>query len=654
MSKAILRSAAFALLALVSGTAAAQVDLAPFLKDMDFEDIKISPTGEYYAATVPFEDRTSLVVMRRNDTQPLSRFSLGKNSHVGSFQWVNDTRIVLSMAEKFGQLDQPQGTGELYAVDADGSKPELLVGFRVTSDTGTRTGGKKAEAVIARLIDDLPDDPRNVLIAVSPFSREPVTRVERLDVYTGRRVVVSRIQVPHASFSTDNAGVVRFANGLAEDSNAMRLFHRAGPDAEWTPVNDETQSGHAEGVLGFAADNRTAYLWVEQPTGPAAVVAHDTVTGTRTPLLRDPVVDPLGSVGSLTTPDATVGVVFSGERLRVEYFDKASREAKLQRLLDQAFPGRSVFITSATRDGKLAMVAVSDSMSVGDFYLFDTTSHQAIYLASRTRAFDPKAMGPVRPVTIKARDGLQLHGFLTLPPGSATQNLPAVVMPHGGPFTIYDDAGFNAEAQMLAAAGYAVLQVNFRGSGNYGRAFLEAGKREWGGKMQQDLTDATRWLVSEKIANPGRICIHGASYGAYAALMGVAAEPELYRCASGYVGVYDLPKLVEDERKSGRRLKRWTDQWIGDDAAHLATVSPNLIADRIKVPVFLAAGGEDKTADIEHTRRMEAALKKAGVPVQALYKPTEGHGFYTEANRRDYYTRLLAFLSANIGGKVAK
>ena len=211
---------------------------------------------------------------------------------------------------------------------------------------------------------------------------------------------------------------------------------------------------------------------------------------------------------------------------------------------------------------------------------------------------------------------------------------------------------FNEEAQMLAAAGYAVLQVNFRGSSGYGRAFLEAGAREWGGTMQNDLTDATRWAVAQGIADGNRVCMYGASYGGYASLMGVAKEPGLYKCAAGYVGIYDLPKRQNDLKGHSTRNGNWATDWMGkqDD---LAGLSPNRIADRIKVPVFLAAGGEDKIAPIEHTEMMEKALRNAGVPVESLYFDTEGHGFYVEANRKEYYARLLAFLSKHLGGGVA-
>jgi dipeptidyl aminopeptidase/acylaminoacyl peptidase len=254
---------------------------------------------------------------------------------------------------------------------------------------------------------------------------------------------------------------------------------------------------------------------------------------------------------------------------------------------------------------------------------------------------------------VKARDGLALHAYLTLPPGSNGKGLPMVVMPHGGPFGVFDTWGFEDEVQILAKSGYAVLQPNFRGSGGYGRSFQTAGAREWGGAMQDDVTDATRWAIASGIADPARICIYGASYGAFAALSGVAKEPGMYRCAAGYVGVYDLPMMHRlgdiQERASGETYLR---EWVGT-RAELPAVSPTNMADRVKVPVFLAAGGEDERAPIEHSRLMERRLRSAGVPVETLYFDTEGHGFYTEPHRQEYYSRLLAFLARNLDcGKV--
>ena len=241
-----------------------------------------------------------------------------------------------------------------------------------------------------------------------------------------------------------------------------------------------------------------------------------------------------------------------------------------------------------------------------------------------------------------------------MPPGvEAGATLPMVLLPHGGPYGIFDTWGFDEDVQILARAGYAVLQVNYRGSGNYGRAFKAAGAGEWGRKMQDDLTDATRWAIAQKIADPAKICLYGASYGGYAALMGAAREPELYRCAAGYVGVYDMVRMHKYDASLSRSLRNWTLDWIGE-REDMAAISPTLLADRIKAPVFLAAGGKDQRAPIEHSERMEKALKTASVPVEALYYPNEGHGFYTEEHRREFYTRLLAFLARHLGGATAQ
>ncbi|REN02840.1 S9 family peptidase, partial [Mycobacterium tuberculosis] len=193
-----------------------------------------------------------------------------------------------------------------------------------------------------------------------------------------------------------------------------------------------------------------------------------------------------------------------------------------------AFGGQAVFITSSSRDGRLAMVQVWSGSNPGDFYVFDTQAKKADLVVSRSQWVDPESAAVVQPIALKARDGLPLHGFVTRAKGSEGKRLPMVVMPHGGPFFVYDDGAYDRESQLLAAAGYAVLQVNFRGSSNYGRMHAHAGGREWGGKMQDDLTDATRWAVAEGIADGAKICMYGASYGGYAALMGVAKEPSLY------------------------------------------------------------------------------------------------------------------------------
>ncbi|MDQ8051332.1 S9 family peptidase [Luteibacter sp.] len=627
------------------------VDVQAFVKKEAFQDIKLSPNGDYYAATVVLEDRTALAIMRRSDNALTARFSLGNNTHVAGFYWVNPERVVISMAEKFGALDKPQLTGEMYAINADGGKPEFLVGQRMYgAGPGTKIQTKKVETVAAFLVDSLPDNDKSVVVSVMPFSADPYTRADLLDVYTGRRTQLARAPVRNADFITDNKGLVRFADGKGTD-NVNKLYYREGESAEWRLFNDESENDIVETPLGFSADDKVAYLRVEHRKGPDSIVAYDLATKQRTELFRDDDTDP-GSIIYRNGTSIPVGAFVADGKPRTVFFDAASPEARLYRSLEAAFGG-PVAITSQTSDGRLALVQVQSDRNPGDFYIFDTVAKKASHLVSRRDWFLPEDMAAMKPIQLTSRDGLTLHGYLTVPKGSAGKSLPMVVMPHGGPFWERDYWGFNTDVQILANAGYAVLQVNFRGSGGYGRSFSQAGAQQWGGTMQDDLTDATRWAVKEGIADAQKICLYGSSYGAYASLMGVAKEPSLYRCAAGYAGIYDLPTMHTDgdiqERGSG---ETYIKEWIGSREA-VAAVSPNRMADRIKVPVFLAAGGEDERAPIQHSRMMEKALLKAGVPVETLYYDTEGHGFYVEAHEREFYTRLLAFLSRSLGGDVA-
>ena len=619
------------------------IDLDPYLKQDIIGALKISPNGDYYAMTVPMEDRTVLSVMRRSDKKVTATFSGARNSVISDFWWVNPERLVVSMAEKFGSMDQPFATGDLHAVNADGSDAQLIFG---------RNGlnGDNPASQVSAMVDTLDDDDRNILVSVSAVNSNPTTRVDKLDVYARTRTNVATAPVRRARFATDAAGVVRFAQGQ-DIENHSKLYYRDGDQAEWRIINDETSSGRIEWPLGFSADGRTAFLQSEMPSGPDAIIGMALATGQRSERLRDATVDPLAILYGQDDRQPE-GVFLMHERRKTRFFDEKSQTALHYRMLEKAFAGQAVRITSATRDGKKLVVRVWSDRNPGDFYLFDRDDKSADLIFSQRAWFDPETVAATRPVSFKARDGLPLHGFLTLPHGATAASLPMVVLPHGGPYGIFDEWDFDTESQMLAGAGYAVLRINFRGSGNYGRAFTQAGAREWGRAMQDDITDATHWAIDQKIADPARICLYGASYGAYASLMGVSREPDLYRCAAGYVGVYDLELLHKDGFGASKSMRHWTADWIGD-RDDLAGVSPTHLAARIKAPVFLAAGGADYIAPIVHSRRMQRSLKAAGVPVETLYFDTEGHGFYTEPHRRAFYTQLLDFLSRHLGGAKA-
>lgn len=628
------------------------VDLAPYLQQDTYEQVKISPDGKHYAVTVPLEDRTVLAIIRRSDKQATTKIMGRKDSVVENFWWANNERVVVSMANKLGSRDQPVAIGELHAVNADGKYPKLLASpYGVNDDPGITATFRSGYEQAVFMLDTLPSEPRNILVSAMPIASDPFIRIEKLDIYNRRRVPVANAPVRWASFVADAAGEVRFAMG-ADTDNVSKLFYRDARGDRWRLVNDQQASKHREFALGFSRDGAVAYLQIEHDSGPDSIASWDPVTGTYTQLLRDEVVDPYRILYDLdgSTP---IGAAYMTDRVYNRFFDENAPTAKFYRSLQRAFSADAVRMTSATADGRHVLVYVWSDRNNGDYFLFDTVENRADRVFSRREWFLPDKVPPSKYVSLRARDGRPLHGYLTEPLEAATGPRPMVLLPHGGPFGVFDEWEFDDDAQMLAEAGYAVLRVNYRGSGNYGREHTVAGIREWGGSMQDDLTDATRWAIQQGIADPSRICIYGASYGGYAALMGVAKEPDLYRCAVGYVGVYDLELRHRDLSDEGRLAKTWAQDWMGERNA-LAGRSPTHLADRIKVPVFLAAGGKDERAPLEHSERMEKALKKAGVPVETLYFPNEGHGFYTEPHRREYYTRLLGFLSRHLGGAPAQ
>ena len=389
--------------------------------------------------------------------------------------------------------DEPTVLGQLHAINADGSKQKLL-GSPFGIDEVGRGQVQSPRAVF--LADTLPDDRENVLISAMPLISEPYIRIEKLDIYTRRRDIVATAPVRRADFTVDRAGAVRFAHG-ADADNTMRLYYRDNDEAEWRLVNDEASSGHREYPLGFSADGSVAYLQVEQARGPDVIMAWRPADGRYTEVLRDPAVDPYRILYDMDgrTP---VGASFMSDRVRNRFFDENSPVARLYRTLEKSFTDEAIALTSTTADGRLALVYVWSDRNNGDYFLLDLAKRTADRVFATREWFQPDSLAGTRAISFKTRDGIAINGFLTAPKNAAAGPAPMVLLPHGGPFGIFD-IQFDDETQMLAEAGYAVLRVNYRGSGNYGRAHVQAGAREWGGRMQDDLTDATRWAIEQGI-----------------------------------------------------------------------------------------------------------------------------------------------------------
>jgi len=332
---------------------------------------------------------------------------------------------------------------------------------------------------------------------------------------------------------------------------------------------------------------------------------------------------------------------------RVQILDAENEFAKDLSKIGRLYDGKFFYPTSYAASGKLAVIHAMSDKVPGEFLLYDNVANTLTPLFESGKALTQAGLSTMHAIKFNARDGLEIEGFLTLPQNGNGKNLPMVLMVHGGPIGIFDSWGFDSEVQLLANRGYAVLQVNYRGSGNYGRSFTEKGHLQWGRAMQDDVTDATNWAIAQGIADKKRICIYGGSYGGYSALMGAVREPDLYACSIGNVGVYDLNQLYKDDSKESWYLDKYLTNTLGN--TNLEIISPSLRASEIRIPVLLGAGREDKIALPLHTERMRDAIIKAGGSVDTVIYEGEGHGNYLQKNQVDWANRVLNFLDKNIG-----
>lgn len=625
-------------------------DLEDFLRKPTFTRMVLSPKGTYIAVTVPVDDKTVLLVLKPGENKPYGIFNGSGKTHVKDVIWANDERLIFSIEKKWGALEQPWEEPDLWSMNADGSAVKQLAGEPPSTQVDRARSRSQREYVAVRVMRTLPDDDGYALVYVDRLRGGHPT-VERMDVVTGLRGrPIAQHPKPFGGFALDQAGRPRYASTTDEEGLQVLYYRHADEgDLEWRIVSEEAKSGVEMTPLDFSPDGRTAYVQFSHPRGPDSIDAVDTVTGQRTQLARDDAFDPSGLVYAIGTR-TPIGVRFDDPTPRYEYFAPDSAQAKLHRSVIRAFGGQDVYYSDFITPGNQVLIVAAADNEPGTAYLFDMANKRIDPIRAAAEWLKPERLGRMTGVSFKARDGRDIQALLTVPPGSSGKNLPLIINPHGGPFGVMDLWGYNQDVQILAAHGYAVLQVNFRGSGGLGNDHEIAGYQQWGLTMQDDLTDATQWAIAQGIADPKRICIYGASYGGYAALMGVAKEPNLYACAAGNVGVYELRDLPNEVNFSQPRLVAFFKRTFNSDPD---AVSPTRMASRIRVPVFLSAGGMDQVAPKKHTDRMEAALKAAGVPVEYALYPTEGHGIYKLENNRDYYTRLLAFFARHLGGRTA-
>ncbi len=474
----------------------------------------------------------------------------------------------------------------------------------------------------------------------------------KVDILNGERTEIcpadngEKIGVTVGDFGIDHAGRVR--TGFRSKGDTSTFLYRDDSSDVWKSIRTFPAEQNGWDVLGFTGDDRGVYILDRETSDTGALRVYDPDTNTLGPVLYEV---PDGEIDSLIfSPDGKrlIGLRYETEKIHFHWFE--AKYANLQAKLDRSFDGLEVAFASISDDENRILIRTYSDRDRGAYYLLDVAKGSLGLVTVVGPKIKASQMAPMQPVTYASRDGLSIHGYLTLPldraPGSP---VPFIIHPHGGPFGIRDSWGFDPEVQFLANRGYGVLQINYRGSGGYGSKFLHAGYQQWGGKMQDDLTDGVKWAVAQGYADPKRTAIYGASYGGYATLAGLVFTPELYKCGINYVGVSDLVELARRkyESDSDARASFFHDA-VGPDHDALYNHSPVNFVERIRVPLLNAYGENDPRVDVAQWTELKAQLDKYHKDYEYIFEKDEGHGFSHQADAFEFYTKVDAFLKKNL------
>jgi len=612
----------------------------------------LSPDGNHLGFLARSGTRLGLAVIDI-DKRTSRMVATLPDADIVEFHWVSSRRLAFvagNVSDPAGAVN-PWRTGGLFAIDRDGGDSRRLA--LPLGDGGALIVRPRFTRVVATLNAESDD-----IIVASNERNFDSSDIYRLNTRTARKTLLSYDNpgdVLH--WALDRDGQPRGA--MSSKGIASRVYFRRDDKAGWSkwfdgdfrePANWPQAVGYDGTIIGFGPRDRSAAALATSRMTQAMLRLDDKGQTLQVLASRDDydmlqaVFDPVAK--------KLVGAFYVGDRQSVMWLDDTW--AALQRQIDAALPG-AVNLFMPPAQGKRMLVYSYADRNPGTVYLFDFATRRLEFLIDSRPWIKPAQMAESRIVKFPARDDLPLSALLTLPRGVAPRNLPLVVLVHGGPWVPGHHWAWDPEAQFLASRGYAVIQANFRGTTGFGLKHLLASFRQWGLAMQDDLTDAAQWAVRQGIADPKRLCIYGASYGGYAAMQALVRTPDQFQCAINYVGITDLQLFhsVSWSDTSDSDFTRYLfPVMVGDpdrERAQLRATSPAQNADRIKAPVLLAYGGEDRRVPIIHGERMKSALERQGIAVDWLARSDEGHGFAKLDNRVEFYTRMEALLKRTIG-----
>lgn len=615
------------------------IDREVFFGNPEIAGAQISPDGKYISFLKPYEDTRNIWIKGVNEPFEKARLLTDEAKRpVAGYFWSRDSKYILFVKDNGGDENF-----NVYAVDPTASPQKGAA----VPEARNITAGKKVRAVIQSVPRSEPD-----YIYVGLNDRDPAWHdIYKVRISTGEKTLVLKNENRLQGLIFDNADKVRLSvrsarNGdteiLSLDGEQPKLIYKCSVFETCSPVR-------------FNKDNSQFYLRTNKGDRDLVqLVLFDPKTGKETFVEQDP--DGRVDFGSAVFSDVTnelIATTYVDDKTRIYFKDKDFESA--YRWLEKKLPGMELNFGASTSDEKKWIVSATSDVEPGRTFIYDIGKKKLTMQYEIRKDLPRKALAEMRSISYKSSDGLEIPAYLTLPKGVAAKDLPLVVFPHGGPWA-RDTWGYNTYAQFLANRGYAVLQPNFRASTGYGKKFLDAGNKEWGGLMQDDITWGVKHLVSQGIVDPKRVGIMGGSYGGYATLAGVTFTPDVYSAAVAIVAPSNLITLLDSIPPYWEGFRNVFYERMGDPnteagKAQLVRQSPLTHADKIKTPLMIVQGANDPRVNKRESDQIVVALRDRNYPVEYIVAPDEGHGFARPVNNMAMIAAAEEFLAKHIGGR---
>lgn len=584
---------------------------------------QLSPDGRYVSFMASYHDRMNVFVKKIGEAEA-TQITFETERSVAGYMWKGNNHII------FCKDDGGDENYHLYGVNIDGEGMKCYTPY-----PGVRAG----------IIDDLEECADEIIISMNKRNPEAFDPY-KLNIKTGEMRQLATNPGNYQGWTTDHDGRLRVVYAIVDGVNTQILY-RDTEEEEFQPVITTNFKDNLAFVM-FTPDNKDVYAVTNIGRDKSALVIMDPHTCEEKELLFQHDRYDVTTFSYSRLRKKLLSVYCTGHKEPVRHwFDEEARARREK--LEAQFPGLRVGIADTDKKEENLLVFVGSDRIRGSYWHYNVKEDAFTHIADTAPWITEDDTVDMEPVTYTTSDGLEIEAYLSRPK-NVDGLLPVIVNPHGGPWA-RDTWGYNSEVQFLCSRGYAVFQMNFRGSTGYGRKFLESSYKQWGLKMQDDITEGVEWLIGQGIADPKRIAIYGGSYGGYATLAGICFTPHLYKCAVDYVGVSNLITFMNTIPPYWRPMLEMMYEQVGNpesDIEQLKATSPALHADQIRCPLFIAQGANDPRVNKAESDQMVEALRAQGIDVEYMVKDNEGHGFRNQENRFDFYRAMERFLAKNL------